>query len=69
MAATYAQTPPELVFPPQAAFSWTLRWARAHEPDGARTGRGTHRSAGSTPGTPLAVIAFAREHDARLELD
>lgn len=71
MNATHAQTPAELVFPPQVPFSWTRRWARAHRSEAARTERRAIRIAGSTPSSEdvSAAIAFARAHDARLELD
>ena len=36
MAATYSQTPAELVFPPQVPFSWTLRSARARRLEAAK---------------------------------
>ena len=71
MDLTHAQVPAELVFPPQAAFSWTLRWARAHRSGSAGPKLRRYRIAGSArSGEQLAAaIAFARENGARLELD
>jgi hypothetical protein len=66
-----SETPPELVFPPQVPFSWTLRGARA-----ARLGRNRaadgfrYRIAGVAAADELAALtAFCREHGATLELD
>jgi hypothetical protein len=66
--ATYARTTPELVFPPQVPFSWTLRWAHGSEP--VRAERHAYRIAGSAESAVelAAVVAFAREHHAKLEL-
>lgn len=70
MDATYAQTPAELVFPPQAPFSWTRRWAqrRLMEP---KMEQRTMRIAGSAWSSEelSAAIAFAHAHDAKLVLD
>lgn len=70
MEATYTQTPPELVFPPQAAFSWTRRWARAQQSRGARTERHAYRIAGAARSAEelSAAVEFARKHGATLEL-
>ena len=61
MATACAQTPLELIFPPQAAFSWTLRWARAHRSDEERAESDDSRIAGSarTPDEPSGAVAFA----------
>jgi len=71
--ATHAETPFDLVHPPQVPFSCTLRWARARR-----------QVAGQSPSTATSycvtgeardadelstVIAFCKEHHARLELD
>jgi len=71
MEATHAQTSPGLVFAPQVPFSWTRRWALAHKSQRAGTEQRTYRIAGSAKSLDelTAAIAFAREHDARLELD
>lgn len=71
MEFTHAQTPPELIFPPQAPFSWTLRWARTHRSERQATDRRMFRIVGSTRNAEelSAAVAFARAHDARLELD
>ena len=71
MDNAHSDTPPELVFPPQVPFSWTLRGARA-----ARLGRNQaacgvrYRIAGVAAADELAALAaFCREHGATLELD
>jgi len=71
MDPTHAETDAELVFPPQASFSWTLRWARAHRSARQVTRPHTFRIIGSPRSAEelSAALAFAREHDARLELD
>jgi len=69
--AEYLDTPPELIFPPQYPFSWTLRGARAERlrpktpPAIAR-----YRIAGSARDEDevAAVVAFCQAHDAKLEL-
>ena len=69
--AEYLDTPPELIFPPQYPFSWTLRGARAQRlrtktpPAIAR-----YRIAGSARDEDevAAVVAFCKAHDAKLEL-
>jgi hypothetical protein len=65
-----AQTPAELIFPPQAPFSWTLRWARAHGSGRQVMQPHTFRIIGSPRSAEelSAALAFAREHDARIEL-
>ena len=70
MDATYALAPAELVFPPQASFSWTLRWAQKRLVEPKMEPR-TIRIAGSAWSSEelSAAIAFARAHDAKLELD
>jgi hypothetical protein len=68
--APYRDTPPELIFPPQYPFSWTLRGAR-HQRLRAKTAPAiTHyRIAGSAhdANEVAAVIAFCEQHDAKLE--
>jgi len=71
MDNAHSETPPELIFPPQVPFSWTLRGARAarlgrkQSADGVR-----YRIAGVAAADELATLAaFCREHGARLELD
>jgi hypothetical protein len=72
MNTSYAETPFELVFPPQATFSWTLRWARAQrlkrEQDTPRTT--SYRIAGSARDAKelAAAAAFCEEHAAKLEV-
>ena len=71
MEATYAETPPELVFPAQAAFSWTLRSARARRAKASKLALRTssYRITGSAAGSGelAAAIAFCKEHGAILE--
>ena len=71
MDVTWPQTPAELRFPPQAAFSWTLRWAKAHRADDAGTKPRRYLIAGSARShEELAEAAdFALAHDARLEVE
>ena len=71
MDTSYAQTPSELVFPTQAPFSWTLRWARARRLKGTTaTGRLYRITGSATSAEELSkAIIFCREHAARLELD
>jgi hypothetical protein len=71
MDVTWSQTPAELHFPPQAAFSWTLRWARTHRADDTETRPRSYRIVGSARShEELAQAAdFARVHDARLDVD
>jgi hypothetical protein len=71
MEATYSPEPSELVFPPQAPFSWTLRWARKHrEREQAAMPATAYRIAGLARSTEelAAAIAFSERHDARVEL-
>ena len=71
MEATHTQTPPGLVFAAQVPFSWTRRWALARRSRSTGMEQRTYRIAGSaqTLEELTAVIAFAREYEARLELD
>ena len=71
MGAVSRDTPPELVFPPQYAFSWTLRGARARRLKGEAVGHTVaYRICGlASEATQLAAaIAFCEAHDAKLEL-
>src|SRR5262245_11706941 len=67
----HSETPPELVFPPQVPFSWTLRGARAARLRGNQAAGGVrYRIAGVAAADKLAALAaFCREHGATLELD
>lgn len=71
MEATHAQTPSGLVFSPQVPFSWTRRWALANRSKRVGTEQRTYRIAGSAKSLEelTAAIAFARKHDASLEVD
>ena len=61
MDTTFHQTPAELIFPPQAAFSWTLRWARTRREEAARA-RGRIGERART-GVESADAARLRAHD------
>ena len=67
----HSDTPPELVFPPQVPFSWTLRGARAARLGAGRARRRiSYRIAGVADVNELdALAAFCEQHGARLELD
>jgi hypothetical protein len=80
MEATRSETPPELVFPPQVPFSWTLRGARARrikaeearriKAEEAKAQAVPYRIAG-TAGNAMALaaaISFSDTYDATLEL-
>lgn len=69
MTAPLADTPFELVFEAQVPFSWTRRWALTHRAD-AKPPRPSFRIEGlARSETELsAAMAFARAHEARLEL-
>jgi hypothetical protein len=72
MEATFSPKPSELIFPPQAPFSWTLRWARQRrEREQASTPATAYRISGSARNTEelAAAIAFCEQHSARLERD
>jgi hypothetical protein len=71
MDNAYSETPPELVFPPQVPFSWTLRGARAARLGAGRPRRRVgYRIAGVADVNELdALAAFCEQHGARLELD
>jgi hypothetical protein len=63
-------TPPELVFPPQYPFSWTLRGARARRLRAKTAPAITrYRVTGSTRDANelAAVAAFCEAHNAKLE--
>lgn len=66
-----AQTPADLIFPPQAPFSWTRRWARAHRSERTPAVQRTYRIAGSAGSHAelVAAVAFCQTYAARLELD
>jgi hypothetical protein len=72
MGATYEETPPELIFPPQWPFSWTLRgaWARRRRAEQAAAGPVLYRIAGTADDAAdlAAAMAFCREHKAVLDL-
>jgi hypothetical protein len=69
--AVYPDTPPELIFPPQYPFSWTLRGARAQR-QREKTApvitryyiAGSARDADEV----AAAVAFCEAHNAKLEL-
>jgi hypothetical protein len=71
MDNTHSETPPELVFPPQVPFSWTLRGARAARLGASKARRSiSYRIAGVADVDKLdALKAFCEQHGARLELD
>jgi hypothetical protein len=67
-----SDTPPELVFPPQVPFSWTLRGARARRLNQSGPRRAIrYRIAGVAAGADelAALEAFCAERGASLELD
>jgi hypothetical protein len=72
MEATHSKTPPELVFPPQVPFSWTLRgaWARRLKEDEGESQAVAYRIAGSAGNARAlaAAISFCHTYDATLEL-
>jgi len=71
MDNAHSDTPPELVFPPQVPFSWTLRGARAARLSAGRARRViSYRIAGVADVAELdALNAFCAKHGAKLELD
>jgi hypothetical protein len=73
MGSTYAETPPELIFPPQVPFSWTLRgaWARRMQAERTAPPVVSYRIAGAAAdaGALAAAVAFCKDQDAVLELD
>jgi hypothetical protein len=71
MEASHSPQPSDLVFPPQAAFSWTLRWARAHRSERARPATRTYRIAGSAASDEelAAAVAFCNRYGASLKRD
>jgi hypothetical protein len=67
----YRDTPPELIFPPQYPFSWTLRGARARRLRAQAAPTISHYGiAGSArdANEVAAVVAFCEAHNAKLEL-
>jgi hypothetical protein len=68
MEATSPQ-PSDLIFPPQAVFSWTLRWARAHRSERTKSVVRKYRIAGSAANDAelAAAVAFCERHGATLE--
>jgi len=69
--AGYPDTPPELIFPPQYPFSWTLRGARSQRLRAKTPPAITrYRIVGSARDADeiAAVVAFCKAHDAKLEL-
>ena len=69
--ANYSPEPSELIFPPQAPFSWTLRWARKHGTAKTRVAARTYRIEGSAANEEelAAAVAFCERHGAILEQD
>jgi hypothetical protein len=59
------------MFPPQVAFSWTLRWARAHRSDRTVVKRRRYRIVGSAANDAdlAAAVAFCETDAAKLDLD
>jgi hypothetical protein len=71
MDNAHSDTPPELVFPPQVPFSWTLRGARAARLSAGKPRRSiSYRIAGVADMNELnALVVFCEQHAATLELD
>jgi hypothetical protein len=71
MEASYSPQLSDLIFSPQAPFSWTLRWAWAHRSESARSAARTYRIAGSAASDEelAAAVAFCERHGATLERD
>ena len=71
MEATYSPEPSELIFPPQATFSWTLRWARKQRAAATKVAARTYRIEGSAVSDEelAAAVAFCKRHGASLEQD
>jgi len=71
MEATYAPEPSDLIFLPQAPFSWTLRWAWSHRSANAKEAARSYRIVGSTASDEelAAARAFCERHGATLEQD
>jgi hypothetical protein len=71
MENAHSDTPPELVFPPQMLFSWTLRGARAARLTANKERRRIgYRIAGVAEADELDALAtFCEQHGATLELD
>jgi hypothetical protein len=69
MKASYSFQPSELIFPPQASFSWTLRWARKHRGETPKVAARTYRIEGSAASDEelAAAEAFCERHGASLE--
>jgi hypothetical protein len=70
MDATCAPQPSDLIFPPQAPFSWTLRWARAYRSERTKSVVRKYRIAGSAANDEelAAVVAFCERYGATLDL-
>jgi hypothetical protein len=69
MEVTYTPESSDLIFPPQAPFSWTLRWARKRRDAEAKAAARTYRIEGlAASEEELAeAIAFCERHGATLE--
>ena len=69
MTAPRTDTPSELVFEAQVPFSWTRRWALTHRVAATRP-TPSYRIEGLARSEMelSAAVAFARTHEARLEL-
>ena len=69
MKATYSLQPSELIFPSQAAFSWTLRWAMKHRAEKPKVAASRYRIEGSVASDEelAAAVAFCKQHGASLE--
>jgi hypothetical protein len=69
METTYSPPQAELTFPPQAPFSWTLRWAKAHRSERTKAAVRKYRIAGSAANDEelAAAVAFCELHGATLE--
>jgi hypothetical protein len=69
MEAIYSPEPSELIFPPQALFSWTLRWAKKHSAEKTKVAARTYRIEGSAASDEelAAAVAFCKRHGASLE--
>ena len=69
MKATCSLQPSALIFPPQASFSWTLRWARKHRGETPEVAARTYRIEGSAASDEelAAAAAFSERYGASLE--
>jgi hypothetical protein len=69
--AAHRDTPPELIFPPQYPFSWTLRGARDQRLRAKTPPAITHYHIAGTAHDAdevAAAVAFCEKHNAKLEL-